>query len=256
MFVSFVFKIKSLEEGVLHKTRESVHEFIDKIIKEDDDEIQGSKSNVYTVSGIMGKEDNDTIEEMKNCYIRITVLEEKVFQVISSKIFLKCTLKEHICIGGLKFEANAILCDESQSIWAFSFNDEIMDAPIEKQEIKIITPAYIENTKNPFDIIYNEGEIFRNAINAINRYSKYYLDEEVIEEVNKVGIEIKSLKMKRVQAYGKNFNGIYGSIEINLSSIHEKFRNTLMLIIEAMKYIGIGNGSKIGYGHIVVSNVN
>lgn len=265
MFNSFLIKVQSLQECEIENCSFKIYKLLEESLNK---ALDGMKihdklqnSDLFTVSGFLSQNNEKAVlNEGKYYFIRVTTLQNKVFSIITASLFKLMMCREPITISDNNFKVLDIICNKEKSKWADVLNEEkietIMNEGCYDNEIKIklITPAYWDEVKNPLSKLYNFKEILKEILVKFSTYTNVVIDEFAMLELEKINIYLNNVKQRKIHCNNNIQLGVYGEIAFEISALSEISKKVFKILINILFFLGIGTGTRYGYGQISIIN--
>ena len=260
MFNSVVLRIKAKQSGKyrLYPGKMIYSAFL-KAIEEVNSavsELQHSETalKAFTISNIINMDKDQKIEEGKNYFIRVTILDKNLFSVFASAMFKKRVFQKDILIGDIEYRVMDIYFTEEKHQMARSFDEE---KELEKKEVKreiellFMSPTFFKSG----DKFIRELDLkimYRGLLKKYNKYSDYEMNEKMMEEVNRIEILEKEIKTRKVKMKNGYFIGFVGKVRLRFNQEREDVVKAFNVLNEFAYYSGVGAKTTMGFGQIKV----
>lgn len=184
-------------------------------------------------------------------------MDSNTFATITSNLSKKKISKDFLDLGSSKFEVKEIvLCDESSKyIKVFTDRDidyiNSIECEIDEYNISILTPIIFKIGSK----FYNEVDvelIFRNLISKFNKYSKYKIPKDFMENISNINIIKNDISYNKVVLNNIRNEGFQSSITIDLKACDTYTKQIARILIEFAVFSGIGYKSEYGYGGVYI----
>ncbi|WP_368493436.1 CRISPR-associated endoribonuclease Cas6 [Marinitoga sp. 1154] len=260
MFYSVVVELKALETGVIPTyPGKKIHGMFFNVLKKASEEVskklhQNFNNKAFTVSSFLGKKVDEPVSIMKNkrYYIRLTFLNEKIFNLFTVTMFKNKIFKKEIYIENIKFSILRVIFDEEQSKWAGVLSiDELLSKKdySNKIKLKFYTPTLFrvgdKHLRYP-----DAKKIYTGLLNKFNKYSEYKFNESIKEEFSNIKIINKRIRKKRVFINNFYLEGFVGDVEFEISQGNNELLKIVNILSEFSFYAGIGYKTTMGMGQV------
>ncbi|SHF25682.1 CRISPR-associated endoribonuclease Cas6 [Marinitoga hydrogenitolerans DSM 16785] len=258
MFYSVVVELKPLETSIIPEyPGKKIHGLFYSLINASNKKLskllhETKIKKAFTVSTFLGKRVDKPIiiEKNKKYYIRITILDESLFNFFALALYQKKMKKEKVKIGEIEFEILRILYDKKHSKWADIFiEDEIFNRQVEESKVKLrfYTPTLFKVGDK--HLRYPDPEkIFSGLLEKFNLYGTHKINSEIKNKFNKISITYKKIYQKKV--YIRNFylEGFIGETEFKVPEEEKELMKIVNILSEFAFYAGIGYKTTMGMG--------
>ncbi|WP_255362991.1 MULTISPECIES: CRISPR-associated endoribonuclease Cas6 [unclassified Thermosipho (in: thermotogales)] len=260
MFYSLVFKLKALNSGIIHTyPGEKIHGMFFSILKMNNSELAKKlHDNIghkpFTVSSFLGKKVDKplVIEKEKSYYIRMTFLEDNVFNSIAINMFKNKFDKKKLDIDNIKFLVTKLYFHEKQSKWTgITTEEELFKIDNVKNEIKLrfYTPTLL---KVENDCLYypKPEKVFGDLLKKFNRVSSKKIKEEIIKDFNE--IKISNMKIYKKKVYMSNYylKGFVGDVVFSVDRNNNTLAKIVNLLSKFAFFSGVGYKTAMGLGQV------
>jgi len=256
VFYSPLLKFRALEDGVINNyAGKKIHGWFFKILKEADEEISkelhGNISDKsFTVSSFLGHNVSRPIEIRKGeeYTIRITLLEDRLFELFTNQIFETKMLDENVRIEDVTFSVDGYTIDQMHKWSGFISEEELfkMDNTDNMIKMKFYTPTSFRigdlHLRAP-----EPDKVFTSILRKFNKYSSIKIDEKISEKFKAIRIIEQDVFQKKV--YFKDFfiQGFVGTVIFQIPDDKELLTAANVLSRFAF-YSGVGYKSTMGLG--------
>lgn len=258
MFNSIVIEMKAENDGkIILYPGQKIHAVFLKIIKDVNEDMSEKLHNdeidkAFSVSSFLGCKAYEELEvhKDKKYYIRFTVLQKKLFSMLTMTLFKNKMFSSNIKIEDIEFKILNIIYDNSKSKWAGVFDmDKVLEKEIFENEvgIRFYTPTLFKSGDN-FIREPEPKKVFGSLLRKFNKYSYYKIDENIEEEFEKIQIKEKKILIKKINLKKYYISGFMGDVIFNIPDDNEKLKQALYVLAEFSFYSGIGYKTTMGFG--------
>ncbi|GAB6190135.1 hypothetical protein JCM30566_18780 [Marinitoga arctica] len=215
---------------------------------------QNFNNKAFTVSSFLGKKVDEPVSIIKNkrYYIRVTFLDEKIFNLFTVTMFKNKIFKEEINIENIKFSILRVIFDKEQSKWAGVLSVDEMLSKKEysnKIELKFYTPTLFKigdkHLRYP-----DEEKIYTGLLNKFNKYSESKINESIKDEFSGIKIINKNIRRKRVFISNFYLEGFVGNVEFEIPPENIELIKVVNILSEFAFYAGVGYKTTMGMGQV------
>ncbi|MEN6515171.1 MAG: CRISPR-associated endoribonuclease Cas6 [Fervidobacterium sp.] len=264
-------EIKPLNSGTfLEFPGKKIHGFLFNAMREANEKISEqvhklSDLKPFTVSPIFGTRfGKPTIIEKDRTYkLRVTFLEDKIFELFTTKVMRDRILKNTLRVGPIEFLITKVIVDHTRSYWAsvFSPKDYIENNTELRKEITLsfVTPTLFRigdlHLSKP-----DAEKIYVGLLKKFNKYSDVKIDESIVEELKKIKI-VKDDTYER-KIFFENFylQGFIGEVTFSINNsagegnenISKELLTTFNVLSEFAYYSGVGYKTTMGLGQTTI----
>lgn len=258
IFYSVVIKFKALKDGIYDfYPAQKIHSLFLRLIKKSDEQMSKQlhdeqKGKSFTVSSFLGKELDKPIRIEKNSsyFIRLTVLDEEVFDTMIASLLEKNTLKESIRVGNVEYKILEIFFDKEQSKWAdHTSEQELFNQQYASNLVKLrfYTPTLFkvgdQHCKYPVP-----EKVFTSLLRKFNKYSKYKIDQQIEEKFKEITVIEKKTQSRRVTLRDFYLEGFIGDVTFKIPEQDEQLIKTANILADFAFYAGVGYKTTMGLG--------
>lgn len=206
----------------------------------------------FTVSSFLKKDVElpVTIEKDKKYLVRVTFLDENVFNAFSSGVLKKKFFKKVVSVDNFQFLVSKILFNSNDSPLAGVFSPKNLDIDdLHSTEIKLrfYTPTLFRIGDKHLRIPDAE-KIFNSLLRKFNKYSSKKLEESISERFNQIKIKHKSIAIKRVNLGNYYLEGFTGNVVFTFPNEDKELLKAANILSYFSFYSGVGYKTTMGLG--------
>ncbi|MGC9770988.1 CRISPR-associated endoribonuclease Cas6 [Fervidobacterium islandicum] len=256
MFYSPILILKSLDDGTInHYAGKKIHGWFFKVLKQADEVVSSIlHSNIsdksFTVSSFLGHNVSKPIqiEKGKNYTIRITLLEDRIFELFTNQVFEEKLKNAPVQIENVEFTVEGYTLDQTHKWSGFISEEELFKIDHSERIIKM--KFYTPTCFRIGDLHLREPDpekVFTSILRKFNKYSSIKIDESIAERFKEIKIKEQDTIQKRV--YFPNFyiQGFVGTVVFEVPD-DEKLLLAAHVLSEFAFYSGVGYKSTMGLG--------
>lgn len=256
MFYSPILILKSLDDGTInHYAGKKIHGWFFKVLKQADEVVSSIlHSNIsdksFTVSSFLGHNVSKSIqiEKGKNYTIRITLLEDRIFELFTNQVFEEKLKNAPVQIENVEFTVEGYTLDQTHKWSGFISEEELFKIDHSERIIKM--KFYTPTCFRIGDLHLREPDpekVFTSILRKFNKYSSIKIDESIAERFKEIKIKEQDTIQKRV--YFPNFyiQGFVGTVVFEVPD-DEKLLLAAHVLSEFAFYSGVGYKSTMGLG--------
>ena len=211
------------------------------------------KKEELRVSNIFGEFFNQMInlEKNKKYRIRAVTKSQKVFSNLQKQLFKIAVNKEKIIIGEGIFRLDGIVTKNDTWCGEYDLQRELdnLDTEVanlnEKVNLKIVNPILVKGKS-----IFGFEKILKIILQNVEEDTGFETQEMEESILNSITIKRELYREKRVNLLNGEIKKVYlGDIELVLQGYYGKI---LLLLLQYMKYVGVGEFREYGFGEIIL----
>lgn len=265
-------EIKPLDSGTfLEFPGKKIHGFLFNAMREANEEISEQVHKLpdlkpFTVSPIFGTRYGKPtlIEKEKTYRMRVTFLEDKIFELFTTKVMRDRILKKTFRIGSIEFLITKVILDQTRSYWAsvFSPKDYIKENTELRKEITLsfVTPTLFRigdlHLSKP-----DAEKTYVGLLKKFNKYSDVKIDESIVEELKKIRIVKDDTNEKKVFFENFYLQGFVGDVTFSIDNlsgeanedVSKELLTTFNILSEFAFYSGVGYKTTMGLGQTKIT---
>ncbi len=258
MFYSVVLTLQAISSGQITSfVGQKIHGWLFSLLKKADANLAPAlhasvPNKAFTVSSFLGRKLNSTLEinEGELYKIRLTFLNDNVFQAISGEIYELLARAIPIQLERVKFIINLLTVDPEDPWSGFTTEEELLESVNENREIalKFYTPTCFRIG----DLHLREPEpekIFTSLLCKWNTHCSFKFDENLRDKFKEIVILESDIIQKRVQFSHFYIQGFVGSVKYKLPEIPSVIKTANILANFAF-YSGVGYKTTMGLGQV------
>jgi CRISPR-associated endoribonuclease Cas6 len=255
-----VIKLRALKSGTYDFCPvQKIHSFFLGLIRKSNEQMSKQlhdehKEKSFTVSSFLGKEIDRSIEIQESGYyfIRLTILDEEVFNTMISSLLEKNTLREDVRIGNIDYRILELFFDKEQSKWADCVSDqELFNRRYTSNLIKLrfYTPTLFRSgdlhCKQPIP-----EKVFTSLFRKFNKYSEEKFDENIEERFKTITIHEKKTQSRRVSFRDFYLEGFIGDVIFKIPDHDDQLIKVANVLADFAFYAGVGYKTTMGLGQV------
>lgn len=260
IFYSIVIKLQALCEGIYEfYPGQKIHSlFLDLIREADPDTAKRlhdeKREKPFTVSSFLGHEVDEPmkIEENSHYFIRFTVLDDGVFDILISSLLEKGGLRREVKIGNVHYRMIEIFLDRDHSKWAAHASaQELFARPCGSKLIKLRfhTPTLFKSG-DVHDRHPSAVKIFTSLLRKFNKFSELKIDQQIEKLFGEISILEKKTTSKRVNLKDFYLEGFVGDVTFELPNLDFELLKIFNTLADFSFFAGVGYKTTMGFGQV------
>jgi len=261
MFYSVVVKLKASKDGVYDfYPGQKIHSLFLGLIRKADETLAKNlhnqqKEKSFTVSSFLGMNYQKpiAIQNQKYYFIRLTILDDQVFNAMITSLLEKNAIREPVRIGNIDYEIEEILFDQSKSKWASHTSDEelfIKDYTENLIKLRFHTPTFFK-AGDGFCRFPIPQKVFSSLLRKFNRYSESKkIDEAVESKLNNITIFEKKTQSRRITLRDFYLEGFIGDVTFKVPEDDKELVKIANVLGDFSFYSGVGYKTTMGLGQV------
>lgn len=256
MFYSPLLKLKALSNGTIkHYAGKKIHGWFFKVLKQADEILSAAlheniSDKSFTVSSFLNHNVSKPveIEEGKSYIIRITLLEDTIFELFTNQVFEEKMRNEPVQIEDVKFSVEGYLLSQVHKWSGFTSEEELFKIPHSENliQIRFYTPTCFRigdlHLREP-----DPEKVFTSLLRKFNKYSSIKIDESIAERFKEIKIKEQDTIQKRVYLPNFYIQGFVGKVVFEIPD-DENLLLAAHVLSEFAFYSGVGYKSTMGLG--------
>jgi CRISPR-associated endoribonuclease Cas6 len=260
IFYSVVVILRAKRDGIIPiYPGKKIHGLFFNILKNANEELayrlhSNINNKAFTVSSFLGHNIDEPMKIIngRKYYIRITFLEDNIFNLFTTIMLKNKVFKKEIAIENIEFSIVKILFDKTESKWSgFLTSEELLN--INDYNNKITLNFYTPTLFRDGDkhVRYPVADkIFISLFNKFNKYSTFKLDEKIKDEFSNIEILRKRIRRKKVFFNNFYLEGFTGDVEFVIPESNLELIKTVNILSEFAFYSGVGYKTTMGLGQV------
>uniref|UniRef100_A0A832MVW9 CRISPR-associated endoribonuclease Cas6 n=2 Tax=Fervidobacterium pennivorans TaxID=93466 RepID=A0A832MVW9_FERPE len=256
MFYSPILKFRALEDGAINfYAGRKIHGWFFKVLKEADAELSNElHSNIsdksFTVSSFIGHNVSKPLEvkEGKTYLVRVTLLEDRLFELFTNRVFEQNLSSEPMRIDDVSFAFDGFVIDKNHKWSGVTSEEELFS--LDNSE-NIITMKFFTPTLFRIGDLHLRApepeKVFTSLLRKFNKYSSIKLNEGLAERFKEIKILEQDVVQKKVYFPGFYLQGFVGRVVFWVPSDSELLVAANVLSRFAF-YSGVGYKVTMGLG--------
>jgi len=255
-----VIKLRALKDGIYDfYPVQKIHSFFLGLIRESDEQMSKQlhdehKEKSFTVSSFLGKDIGRSIEIQKGGYyfIRLTILDEEVFNAMMSSLLEKNVLRGNVRIGNIDYSITEIFFDNESSKWASHISaEDLLKSSYTSNLIglRFYTPTLFRSgdlhCKQPIP-----EKVFTSLFKKFNRYSEEKIDEDIKKRFKNITIHEKKTQSRRVTLRNFYLEGFIGDVTFKVPEQDKQLIRVANTLADFAFYAGVGYKTTMGLGQV------
>ncbi|MGJ8455805.1 CRISPR-associated endoribonuclease Cas6 [Pseudothermotoga sp. U03pept] len=261
VFYSVVVKLKASKDGVYDfYPGQKIHSLFLGLIRKTDETLAKNlhneqKEKSFTVSSFLGTnyEKPIAIRSQNYYFIRLTILDEEVFNAMIASLLEKNAIKEPMKIGNIYYEIEEVLFDQSKSKWASHTSaEELFSKDYTENLIKLRfhTPTLFK-AGDSFCRFPIPQKVFNSLLKKFNRYSESHkIDQAVEPKFNHITIFEKKTQSRRITLRDFYIEGFIGDVTFKVPEDDKELVKIANVLGDFSLYAGVGYKTTMGLGQV------
>ncbi|MEJ5258512.1 MAG: CRISPR-associated endoribonuclease Cas6 [Fervidobacterium sp.] len=256
MFYSLLLNVKAENNGIIeYYPGRKIHGWFFSVLKSADERISNvMHSNIsdksFTVSSFLGRNVSRPLEvKQGEVYsIRITLLEDSLFELFSNKVFESTLKDENARFGNVTFKVLNLSVGQSNKWAGFTTEEELFNKDNTQTVVKL--KFYTPTLFRIGDLHLREPDpekVYTSLIRKFNKYSKVKLDENLVGKFKDIKILEKDTILKRVNFGEFYLQGFVGTVTFEVP-YEDKLVEAVNVLSNFAFYSGVGYKSTMGLG--------
>ncbi|KAF2961051.1 CRISPR-associated endoribonuclease Cas6 [Fervidobacterium sp. 2310opik-2] len=232
-----------------------IHGWFFKLLKEADEQLSTVlHSNIsnksFTVSSFIGQNVSKplTVEKGKPYHIRVTFLEDRLFEIFSSRFFETKLLNEGVSIEQAEFVVDSFSIGNLNRWSGYISEEELFEYDNTDKQVtmKFYTPTLFKigdiHLREP-----DPSKVFTSLLLKFNTYSKIKLDDGLKDRFDQIKVVYNDTVQKRVYLPGYYMQGFVGTVTFEAPE-DEKITEAMNILSRFAFYSGVGYKTTMGLG--------
>ncbi|MCS7175390.1 CRISPR-associated endoribonuclease Cas6 [Pseudothermotoga sp.] len=260
IFHSVVIKLQALDEGVYDfYPGQKVHSFFLDLISKSDPKMakllhDEKKEKPFTVSSFLGLNVDEPIHINKHSFyfIRITMLNDEIFDSMIASLLEKNALRQEMKIGNIPYRIVEIFFDKEHSKWAAHASaQELFLSPLESNLIKLRfhTPTLFrsgdEHNRYPVP-----EKVFFSLLRKFNKFSEFKIEQQIEKQFKEISILERKTISKRVIFRDFYLEGFVGDVIFKVPENNQELLKITNVLADFAFFAGVGYKTTMGLGQI------